>query len=145
MDEIDVARRCADLMYSGDRASQALGIEVEVTKAGTAEASMRIREDMVNGLRVCHGGLIFTLADTAFAFACNGYDQQTFAASAHIDFLRPAKLHDQLVATATEDHRGRSTGYYLVKIKNQRNELVALFRGRSVSNGESMLQDQSDT
>jgi len=139
MDELDVARRCADTMWRDDKASQALGIKIEITSAGEATARMTIREDMVNGLEVCHGGLVFALADTAFAFACNAYNVQSFAASCQIEFLRPALLNDVLLATASEDHRGRRSGYYTVKIRNQRDDLVALFHGRSGSNGESIL------
>jgi len=139
MDELDVARRCADTMWRDDKASQALGIKIEITSAGEATARMTIREDMVNGLEVCHGGLVFALADTAFAFACNAYNVQSFAASCQIEFLRPALLNDVLLATASEDHRGRRSGYYTVKIRNQRDDLVAMFHGRSGSNGESIL------
>lgn len=145
MDEHEIARRCAEAMAAGDNASRELGIETEVTYAGAAISRMRIRQDMVNGLDVCHGGLVFALADTAFAFACNAYDNQSFAASCHIDFLRPALLGDELVATASEDHRGRRSGYYTVEIRNQRDQPVALFRGRSASNGEPMLSGKSDT
>ncbi len=141
MDELELARRCADAMWNDDKASQALGIEIEVTSVGGANARMTIREDMVNGLDVCHGGLVFALADTAFAFACNAYNLQTFAASGQIEFLRPARLGDVLLATASEDYRGRRSGYYTVKIHNQRDELVALFRGHSANNGKPMLSD----
>ncbi len=137
----DVAKRCADAMYANDSASKALGIEVEVTEAGSATARMMVREDMVNGFDVIHGGLTFALADTAFAFACNGYDDQSFAASAQIEFLRPAVQGDELTATAAEDHRGRRSGHYTVKVRNQRDELVAIFRGRSASNGQQLLTD----
>lgn len=141
MDELDVARRCADLMWDGDKASQALGMEIEITRAGGAIARMTIREDMVNGLDICHGGLVFALADTAFAFACNAYNVQTFAASCQVEFMRPAILGDALIATASEDYRGRRSGYYTVSIRNQRDELVALFRGRSANNGKPMLSE----
>lgn len=139
MDELEIARRCADVMWKDDKASQALGMEIEITGVGAANARMAIRNDMVNGLDVCHGGLVFALADTAFAFACNAYNVQTFAASCQVDFLRPALLGDELLAMASEDHRGRRSGYYTVKIRNQRDELVALFRGRSGSNGKPVL------
>lgn len=140
MDKDALAKQCANRMWADDRASRTLGIEVEVSTTGHAEARMRVRDDMVNGLDVCHGGLVFTLADTAFAFACNTYDEQTFAASCHIEFLRPAKLGDELVAVASEDHRGRRSGYYTARVHNQRDEPVAIFRGRSVSNGKAMVQ-----
>ena len=140
MDELELARRCAATMLARDRSTKAMGIEIEIPEAGTAVARMTVREDMVNGLDVIHGGLTFALADTAFAFACNAYNEQSFAAAAQIDFLRPARLGDELTGTATEDHRGRRGGYYSVEVRNQRDELVALFRGRSASNGEPHIK-----
>ena len=126
-------------MYANDAASRALGIRVDIPEAGRAIARMTVREDMVNGFDVCHGGLLFTLADTAFAFACNGYDNLTFAAAAGIDFLRPARLGDELRAQASEDYRGTKSGFYTVEVRNQRDEVVAMFRGRSSSRGEALL------
>jgi len=139
--DLELAKRCGDAMWNDDNASHALGIEMDVTGVGTANARMVIRDDMVNGLDVCHGGLVFALADTAFAFACNAYNNQSFAASCQIEFMRPAKLGDELLAIASEDYRGRRSGYYTVKIQNQRDEAVALFRGRSVSNGETLIKE----
>ena len=139
MSDLETARRCAEAMYASDEASRALGITVTVDQPGDAIASMQVRADMVNGFGVCHGGLIFTLADTAFAFACNAYDQVSVAASAHIEFLRPAKLNDTLSARAREEHRGRKSGVYSVVVENQAGEQVALFRGRSASLGEKLL------
>ena len=139
MDELELARRCADTMLANDSAIEALGIEVEIPDAGKAVAKMVVRQDMVNGLDVLHGGFVFALADTAFAFACNAYNQQSFAASAQIEFLRPGRLGDTMTATAREDHRGRRNGYYSVEVRNPDDELVALFRGRSVSSGEPHL------
>ncbi len=139
MDETDLARRCAETMYANDAASRALGIRVDVPAAGRANATMTVRSDMVNGFDVCHGGLVFTLADTAFAFACNGYDDRSFAAAASIDFLRPARLGDELRAQAREDYRGSKSGFYSVEVRNQHDEVVAVFRGRSASRGEGLL------
>ncbi|MDH3533322.1 MAG: hydroxyphenylacetyl-CoA thioesterase PaaI [Gammaproteobacteria bacterium] len=139
MDELQRAQRCAEKMYANDKASQKLGIEIEIPEPATAVATMRVHNDMLNGFDVCHGGLVFTLADTAFAFACNAYDRLTLAAAANIDFLRPAVRGDELVATATEDYRGQKTGFYTIRVRNQRDELVAVFRGRSVSKTESVL------
>lgn len=140
MDNLAKAQQCADKMMANDRASHALGIAIEVLAPGSATATMTVRDDMVNGFDVIHGGLTFTLADTAFAFACNGYDNQSFAASAQVEFLRPAVKGDVLTATATEDHRGRRNGYYTVTVRNQCDDIVALFRGRSVANGEPLLK-----
>ena len=139
MTELATAKRCAEKMWASDRASKALGIEIEITEAGAATARMLVREDMVNGLGVCHGGLLFALADTAFAFACNAYDRVTVAGSASIEFLRPAMLGNALLAKATEDYRGRRNGYYTVRVENQDSEAVALFHGRSVSRDEPVL------
>jgi acyl-CoA thioesterase len=141
MTDLELAERCGEAMWNDDNASHALGIEMDVTGVGTANARMVIRDDMVNGLDVCHGGLVFALADTAFAFACNAYNNQSFAASCQIEFMRPAKLGDELLAIASEDYRGRRSGYYTVKIQNQRDEAVALFRGRSVSNGKALISE----
>jgi len=140
MDKLERARACANRMYAGDKASQALGIEIEIPEPGSAIASMRVREDMVNGFNICHGGLVFTLADTAFAFACNAYDDLTVAGSGTIEFLRPVYLDDVLQAVALEEHRGQRSGLYAVEVVNQHDEFVALFRGRSVSRGESVLE-----
>jgi acyl-CoA thioesterase len=133
MDELAQARASADKMFRADRASQALGIEVHIPEAGAATATMRIRTDMLNGFKVCHGGLLFALADTAFAFACNGHGRQAVAAAAQIEFLRPALLGDQLQATAAEEYSGRRSGHYTVTVRNQSDEIVALFRGRSAT------------
>ncbi len=138
MDKLEIAQRCKDALWKSDKASRALDIKVRVEAAGAAIASMKIREDMINGFGVCHGGLIFTLADTAFAFACNGYNEQTVAASGHIEFIRPAVLGDELKAIATEDYRGRKNGHYTIAVQNQGQELVALFRGRSSSTGKAI-------
>lgn len=139
MTNLEIAQRCAEAMYARDAASQALGIEIDIPAPGSAVATMQVREDMVNGFDICHGGLVFTLADTAFAFACNAYDDLTVAAAANIELLRPSQCGDELRATACEDHRGRRTGFYTVRVHNQDGALVALFRGRSISKGEAVL------
>ena len=142
MADLELAVRCATQMYAGDSASQQLGIEIDIPEPGSAVAQMTVRADMVNGFGVCHGGLIFTLADTAFAFACNAYNRQAMAASANIEFLRPAALDDVLTATATEDYRGRRHGYYRVLVVNQDDQPVALFQGRAVSNETPLVKAQ---
>ena len=139
MDDLERARRCAEAMYTKDAASQALGITIDIPAPGEAIARMEVREDMMNGFDVCHGGLIFTLADTAFAFACNAYDRLTYAAAADIEFLRPASRGDALAATAREDYRGKKTSLYSIEVRNQRDEVVAMFRGRSASMQETVL------
>lgn len=144
MGETQRAIDCAKEMYDADAASRNLGIEVEVSAAGRSVARMQVVESMINGFGVCHGGYIFLLADTAFAFACNSYDNITLASSGEIDFLRRAKVGDTLLAIAAERHRGSRHGLYDVLVSNQDDETVAVFRGRSHSTGKPVL-GQSDT
>ena len=139
MNANDIAKKCRQIMWDNDLASQDLGIKVEVEEPGRAAAELEVRTSMVNGHDVCHGGYIFTLADTAFAFACNTYDRITLAASASIEFVRSAKLGDLLIATATEAHRGGRTGVYDVIVRNQQDVTIAIFRGRSYATREAMI------
>jgi acyl-CoA thioesterase len=137
-DPQSVAEASARAMYGQDRASQALGMRVLEVRPGYARLAMKVREDMVNGHQLCHGGLIFTLADSAFAFACNTYDLVTVAAAATVEFLLSAHLGDELTAIAEERSRSKRTGIYDVAVSNQRGECVALFRGRSHQLGGSV-------
>ena len=139
MDDFSIAKQCRDTMYEADAAVRALDISVEVTCAGCAEAKLEIRSEMLNGHDVCHGGYLFTLADTAFAYACNSYNKVTLAAGASIEFLRPARLGDRIVATASEIHRGGRIGFYDVLLKNQDGEEIAVFRGRSHSTRDALF------
>ncbi len=118
------------LMMAADAASQALGIQVTSYGEGCATARMRVRPDMVNGHSIAHGGLVFTLADTAFACACNSHGPTTVAASAEIVFVAPARLGDELEATAVERTRFGRSGIYDVTVR-RREQIVAEFRGRS--------------
>ncbi len=139
-----IAKRCADAMLAKDVASKALGIRISVDEDGRTSAVLDVEERMLNGHGVCHGGFIFALADTAFAVACNAYNQVTLAAGASIDFLRPAKKGDRLLAAARERYRGGRSGIYEVTVSNQLGEEVALFRGRSHTTRATIL-DESDT
>jgi acyl-CoA thioesterase len=125
------AERAARVLYAQDRASQSLGMRIMRIGAGEAELTMQVRRDMTNGHHICHGGLVFALADSAFAFACNSYGDNTVAAAASIDFLAPVREGDTLTATARELWRGGRSGLYEIVVVNQRGESVALFRGRS--------------
>lgn len=118
-------------LYAGDAASQGLGMEIIETGAGRAAVRMTVREDMLNGHRLCHGGLVFSLADSAFAFACNSHGESALAATASIDFLLPAKAGDTLTARAVEIWRAGRSGITEVTVTNQDGARVALFRGRS--------------
>ena len=141
MNDLERAQRCAAKMVASDKASQALGITIEIPAPGSAIATMHVRDDMVNGFNICHGGLVFSVADTAFAFACNAYNDLTVAGAGSIEFLRPAHKGDELRAVAKEDHRGRRTGLYTVEVFNQDEKRIAVFRGRSVSRGAVILTD----
>jgi acyl-CoA thioesterase len=125
------AERATAALYQRDRASQALGMQLAAVRPGWARVTMRVRGDMVNGHQVCHGGLLFALADSAFAFACNSHNESTVAAAASIDFLAGAREGDELTAEASELWRTRRNGIYEISIHNQRGERIALFRGRS--------------
>lgn len=126
-------------MYDDDRASRRLGIEISDVAPGRASATMAVTDDMVNGHGICHGGYVFTLADTAFAFACNTYDERTVAAGATIEFLAPVQAGARLTARATElSRRGRS-GVYDVTVAAADGQVVAEFRGRSRVIGGRML------
>ncbi|MEX0734919.1 MAG: hydroxyphenylacetyl-CoA thioesterase PaaI [Steroidobacteraceae bacterium] len=136
-----IAERATQALYDGDRASQMLGMKVESCSPGQATVSMRIRSDMVNGHRICHGGLIFALADSAFAFACNSHGDNTMAAGAAIEFLAPGREGDVLQAIAAERWRAGKAGIYEIEVRNQRDETVALFRGRSHQVAGRLIDD----
>lgn len=130
-DSHELARACADAMYSEDAASQGLGIQLAHIAPGLATMTMMVRADMLNGHGICHGGFIFSLADSAFAFACNSHNHNTVASGARIEYLAPAHLNDELTAVAEERFTRGRTGVYDVLIKNQHERKVALFRGNS--------------
>lgn len=125
------AEMVRDGMYPNDHATKALGIAVQSIGPGTAVLSMTVRRDMLNGHQTCHGGMIATLADSAFAFACNSYNELTVASGFSIDLLAPAREGDVLTATASEMSKAGRTGVYDVEVRNQRGERIAIFRGRS--------------
>jgi acyl-CoA thioesterase len=125
------AERAAAALFARDRASQALGMRITGIAAGWARVMMTVRPDMLNGHAVCHGGIVFALADSAFAFACNSHNENTLAAAASIDFLLAAREGDVLTAEARELWRGGRNGIYEINVFNQRGERIALFRGRS--------------
>ncbi len=126
-----LADATAEAMYSRDRAAQALGIKIVRVQPGASLLTMAVRSDMVNGHHICHGGMIFSLADTAFAYACNSQGLAAVASAASIDFVRPAFTGDLLTATARVKQQGKLTGVYDIEIVNQQQKTVALFRGKS--------------
>lgn len=133
MDRQKLAKAASDAMWAGDRASKLLGMKVEEVRPGYARLSMRITRDMLNGYDTCHGGVIFTLADSAFGYACNSHNQLSVAASCSIDFLAPARAGDVLTATAVELARAGRAGVYDIRVEKQDGAVVATFRGRSTT------------
>ena len=126
-----LAQRVRDTMFSSDNAAKALGMQVTDIGPGRASVTMTVRADMANGFGICHGGLVATLADTAFAYACNSWNEQTVASGFGIDLLLAGHVGDTLSAAAQVVAQGRRAGVYDVNVHNQRGELVAVFRGRS--------------
>ena len=133
-----------DAMQAGDAVLRLLGMRVDSVGHGRAAVSMPVRTDMLNGFGICHGGLVATLADTAFAYACNAQGELTVASGFSIDLLAPAHEGDVLSAEAHEVSRSGRTGLYDIAVRNQRGEAVAAFRGRSYTmKGRSVLDRQA--
>ena len=136
-----IAEATRDAMWAKDRASQALGMQVLAIGPGSATLAMTVREDMLNGHDLCHGGLIATLADSAFAFACNAYNEVTVASGFDIHLIASARRGDMLTAAATEVSKAGRTGVYDIAVSNQRGETVAAFRGRSYTiKGKALVE-----
>ena len=145
MTGLQLAQLCSDTMHDKDRASQLLGMEIIESIPGKAIVQMRVRDDMVNGLDICHGGLVFTLCDTAFAHACNNTNNNTVASGCTIDFLAPGYKNDLLTASAQERFRGSRSGVYDVNVTNQHNTLLAVFRGKAAQiRGHLIEKEPSD-
>jgi acyl-CoA thioesterase len=126
-------------MMQHDAFSQWLGISVLEVEEGYSKITMTIRPEMVNGFGIIHGGVTFSLADSAFAFACNNRNNLSVALDTSINFLKPVKVGDVLTAKATEIHNGRSTGLYHITIHNQHGELVAIFKGNCFRTGKKLV------
>lgn len=126
-----LAQEVAQSMWARDHATQALGMSIVAVAPGSATIAMPVRQDMLNGHGMCHGGFMFTLADSAFAYACNSYNQNTVASACAIDFLAPARQGDVLEAEAVERSRAGRTGVYDITVKVRGGKTVALFRGKS--------------
>jgi acyl-CoA thioesterase len=131
MDAAALARACADAMWKDDAATQALGMNLVSVAPGQAVITMTVTASMVNGHKLCHGGYIFTLADSAFAFACNTYNQRMVAQHCAVTFLSSAKLGDKLVARAVERQRSGRSGIYDVTVTREEGNVIAEFRGHS--------------
>lgn len=141
LSEQDRAERSAKAMFDNDTVTQQLGMRLETIGPGFARLQMCITKQMLNGHATCHGGYLFTLGDSTFAFACNSFNQVAVAASASIEFLAPAHLGDELIAEASLQSQGRRTGLYDVVIANQDEQRIALFRGRSHRIGKPLFDE----
>jgi acyl-CoA thioesterase len=140
----DIARACAQAMWKEDDASKGLGMEILEVKPGRATLAMTIQPHMVNGQRIAHGGFIFTLADSAFAFACNTHNERVVAAQGNITFIRPGKLGDRLIARGREISRSGRSGIYDVTVTSGES-VIAEFRGHSRSIGGTWLPVDSES
>ena len=130
--ELDLAHRVGETMFSADVASrETMGMALVFCKPGQARMQMRVKPMHLNGHQICHGGFIFTLADSTFAFACNSHNKVAVAAAASIEFLKPAQLDDLLVCDGIEQVLSGRHGVYDMVVRNQKEEVVALFRGKS--------------
>jgi acyl-CoA thioesterase len=139
----EIAAACVEAMWADDQASQALGMVIERVSPGEAIISMTIRADMTNGHGICHGGFIFTLADSAFAFACNTYNQRTVAQHCAVTFLQPGRRGDTLTAHAVERNRSGRSGIYDVTVRDGKGEVVAEFRGHSRTIAGTLLSSET--
>jgi acyl-CoA thioesterase len=128
-------------MMQQDRFSQWLGIEVLDVKEGFSKIKMTVREEMVNGFGIVHGGITFSLADSAFAFACNNRNQLSVALDTSINFIKPVQVGDELTAVAKEVHNGKSTGLYQIEIINQHNHLIAQFKGLCYRTSKTLIDE----
>lgn len=137
-----LAQQCAESMYQRDYAAIALEMKILEVRAGYARLSMVVRQDMSNGHGICHGGMIFSLADTAFAYACNSYNKVTVAAGCNIEYVAPGMLGDTLIAEAREVTVNGRSGIYDVAISNQDGQTIAFFRGKSRQIKGTVIPDQ---
>lgn len=133
-------KQVVDQMMKDDLFSQWLGIEVLDIKEGYSKIQMHVRSEMINGLGIVHGGIAFSFADSAFAFACNNRNNVSVALDTSINFLKPTQVGDTLLAEAIEIHNGRSTGLYEILIKNQHDVLVAKFKGTCFRTGRKVIE-----
>jgi acyl-CoA thioesterase len=142
MNEADtLARRVADRLHTQEATAAAWNIEIEEVREGYSRVAMVVREDMINGHSIAHGGMIFALADTAFAYACNSRNVESVAQNATIAFLAPGRLGDRLVAEAREQALSGRSGVYAIEVRNQNGEKIAVFQGLSRSIGGKVLPE----
>ena len=138
-DKDKLAAQVVDHMLKHDLFSQWLGIEVLDIKEGYSKLKMTVRKEMINGFGIVHGGIAFSLADSAFAFACNNRNNLSVALDTAINFTKPVQVNDELTAEAKEIHNGTSTGLYHISITNQNDHLVAIFKGTCFRTGKNLI------
>jgi acyl-CoA thioesterase len=142
MDAMERAQRVGETLFAIDAASKdTMGMELVTCEPGRATLRMTVRALHLNGHQICHGGFIFTLADSTFAFACNSHNRNTVAAGASIEFLRPGQLGDVLTCDGVEQTLAGRHGIYDMTVTNQRGEVVALFRGKSAQIAGTVLPE----
>ncbi|GAC1593361.1 MAG: hydroxyphenylacetyl-CoA thioesterase PaaI [Ginsengibacter sp.] len=134
-----LAVKVVEQMMKDDKFSRWMGIKVLSVKEGYSKISMVVREEMINGFGIVHGGIPFSMADSAFAFACNNRNNLSVALDVTISFSKAVKVGDELIAEAKEIHNGRSTGVYLITILNKNNEHIALFKGTCFRTGKALI------
>ncbi|MEO7531857.1 MAG: hydroxyphenylacetyl-CoA thioesterase PaaI [Sediminibacterium sp.] len=137
-DKDQLARQVVNHMMEHDKFSQWLGISILVIKEGYSKIQMQVREEMINGFGIVHGGIAFSLADSAFAFACNNRNNLSVALDTSINFTKAVNVGDILIAEAKESHNGRSTGLYFITVINQKNEAIAHFKGTCFRTGKPL-------
>src|SRR6185312_1613349 len=136
----ELANKVIAQVMKDDLFSQWLGIQIIEIKEGYSKIKMSVRKEMINGLGIVHGGIAFSLSDTAFAFACNSRNNLSVALDTSINFLKPVHPGDELTAEAKEIHNGKSTGLYQITITNQRNHTVAIFKGTCFRTNKTLVQ-----
>lgn len=141
MDNNQLAKQSVDSLLENDLFSQWLGIEVIEIKEGYSKIKMTIRKEMINGFGIVHGGVTFSLADSAFAFACNNRNNLSVALDTSINFIKPVHVDDVLIAEAKELHNGKSTGLYQISLTNQNAHLVAVFKGTCFRTGKKLFEE----
>jgi acyl-CoA thioesterase len=139
MNNMPTAKEVVEHMMEHDLFSQWLGVDVLDVTEGYSKIKMIVRKEMINGFGIVHGGIAFSLADSAFAFACNNRNNLSVALDTSINFLKPVNVDDELVAEAKEIHNGRSTGLYQITIINQHDQIVAVFKGTCFRTGKPLI------
>ncbi|MBL4672771.1 MAG: hydroxyphenylacetyl-CoA thioesterase PaaI [Arenicella sp.] len=141
MNQQEIAEKSSAILHQADKCARTLGIQIVEVSPGGAVVSMTVHADYANGHGYCQGGIITTLADTAFAHACNSHNEMNVAQGLSIEFVRSAKIGERLLATAVEQSNGKRTGVYQVLVTNSDDRIVAIFSGKSFSRNQAIFSD----